>query len=99
MNAAVVSPAPSLQPLHGTTLPFSSLEQFKPDDIADSLTVIEGEYYSEITQADYIAHLHGTPITAHIASASEINNRLVNWVKLHITRSGNENAFLQMSCR
>ena len=89
MNVVVVSPTPSLQPLQGTTLPSSSLEHFKPGDIADSLTVIEGEFYSKITQADYIAHVRGTPITSHIASASKINNRLVNWVKLHIIRSGN----------
>jgi len=89
MNVVVVSPAPSLRPLHGTTLPSSSLEQFKPGDIAGSLTVIEGEFYSKITQADYIAHVRGTPITTHIASASKINNRLVNWVKLHIIRSEN----------
>jgi hypothetical protein len=89
MNVVVVSPTLSIQPLHGTTLPSSSLEQFKPDDIADSLTVIEGEFYSKITQADYIAHVRGTPITTHIASASKINNCLVNWVKLHIVRSGN----------
>jgi len=88
MNVVVVSPTPSLQPLHGMTLPSSSLEQFKPEDIADSLTVIEGEFYSKITQADYIAHLRGMPIPMHIASASKINNRLVNWVKLHIIRSG-----------
>jgi hypothetical protein len=88
MNVVVVSPTPSLQTLHGTTLP-SSIEQFKPEDIADSLTVIEGEFYSKITQADYVAHVRGTPITTHIASASKINNRLVNWVKLHIIRSGN----------
>lgn len=87
MNIVVVSPAPSLQTSHGTTLPSSSLEQFKPEDIADSLTVIEGEFYSKITQADYIAHVRG-PIPMHIASASKINNRLVNWVKLHIIRSG-----------
>jgi hypothetical protein len=89
MNFFVPSPALSVQPLHGTTLPSPSLEQFKPEDIADSLTVIEGEFYSKITQADYIAHVRGTPITTHIASASNINNRLVNWVKLHVIRSGN----------
>lgn len=86
MNVVVVSPTPSLLPLHGTTLP-SSLEQFKPEDIADSLTVIEGEFYRKITQADYIAHVQGTPITTHIETASKINNRLANWVKLHIIRS------------
>jgi hypothetical protein len=88
LNVIVLSPTPTLQTLHGAALP-SSLEQFKPEDIADSLAVIEGEFYSKITQADYIAHLRGTPITTHIASASKINNRLVNWVKLHIIRSGN----------
>ena len=102
INVVVVSPTPSLQPLHGTTLPPSSLEHFKPEDIADSLTVIEGEFYSKITQADYIAHVRGKPITTHIASASKINNRLVNWVKLHIIGSENicfgEHVCL-MSCR
>ncbi len=88
MNVAFASPTMSLQPLHETTLPSSSLEQFKPEDIADSLSVIEGEFYSKITHADYIAHVRGTPITTHIASATEINNRLVNWVKIHIVRSG-----------
>ncbi len=89
MNVVVVSPIRPSQPLHGTTLPSSSLEQFKPEDIADSLSVIEGEFYSKVTQADYIAHVRGTPITTHIASATKINNRLVNWVKLYIVRSGN----------
>ncbi|SRR6266852_1015089 len=89
MNVVIVSPTPSLQPLDGTASPSSSLEQFKPEDIADSLTEIEGEFYSKITEADYIAHVRGTPITTHIASASKINNRLVNWVKLYIMRSGN----------
>lgn len=88
MNVVIVSPTPSLQSLHGTTLPSSSLEQFKPSDIAESLTAIEGEFYSKITQADYIAHVRGTPITTHIASACKINNRLVNWVKWHVIRSG-----------
>lgn len=83
MNVVVVSRTPSL---HGTTLPSSSLEQFKPEDIAKSLTVIEGEFYSKITEADYIAHVRGTPITKHIASARNVNKSLVNWVRLHIMR-------------
>ena len=86
MNVVVVSRTPSL---HGTTLPSSSLEQFKPEDIAKSLTVIEGEFYSKITEADYIGHVRGTPITTHIASARNIHKSLVNWVRLHIMRSVN----------
>jgi len=89
MNVTVVSPTPSLQSWHGTTLPSSSVEQFKPEDIADSLAVIEGELYSKITEADYIAHVRRKPITTHIASASKINDCLVNWVKLDIIGSGN----------
>ena len=85
MNIVVVSRTPSL---HGT-LPSLSLEQFKPKDIADSLTVIEGEFYSKITEADYIAHVRGTPITTHIASARNIHKSLVNWVRLHVMRSVN----------
>jgi hypothetical protein len=64
----------------------SSPEQFKARDIAVSLSVVEGECYSEITQADYIAHLRGTPITAHIAFTTKTNNRLMNWVKMRILR-------------
>jgi hypothetical protein len=96
MNIAVVSPIspPRPQPLRETTSP-SSLEHYKPEDIAKSLSVIEGEFYNEITQADYIAHLRGTPITTHIASAASINNRLVNWVKGKIWRSGNVVCFFQ----
>lgn len=90
MNVVVVSPTSPSQPLHGTTLPSPTPEHFKPEDIANSLSVIEGEFYSKITQADYIAHLRGTPITTHIASATRMNNRLVNWVKVKIVwRSGN----------
>ena len=89
MNVAVLSPVspPRSQPQRETTLP-SSLEHYKPEDIAKSLSVIEGEFYSEITEADYIAHLRGRPITTHIASAAKINDRLVNWVKGKICRSG-----------
>jgi hypothetical protein len=85
MIVVVVSPTSPPQSLLGTTLP-SSLEQFKPEDIAHSLSVIEGESCSKITQADYIAHLRGTPITMHIDSATKINNRLLNWVKMKIWR-------------
>jgi hypothetical protein len=96
MNVDVVSPIspPRPQPLRETTLSYS-LEHYKPEDIANSLSVIEGEFYSEITQADYIAHLRGTPITTHISSAARINNRLVNWVKGKIWRSGNVVYFFQ----
>jgi hypothetical protein len=85
INVVFVSPTSPPQLLHGKTLP-SSLEQFKPEDIANSLSMIEGEFYSKITQADYIAHLRGTPITTHIDSATKINNRLLNWVKMKIWR-------------
>jgi son of sevenless-like protein len=90
MNVVVVSPTSPSQPVRGTTLPPTSPEQFKPEDIANSLSVIEGEFYSKITQADYIAHLRGTPVTKHIASATEINNRLVNWVKVKIIWSSED---------
>jgi hypothetical protein len=91
INAIVVSPTPSLQPSHGTTSSSSSsLERFKPEDIADALAVIEGELYSKITEFDYIAHVRGTPATTRITSASKINGHLVNWVKLDIIGSGND---------
>jgi len=89
MNVVVVPPTSPLQQPYDMKSP-SSPEQFKAGDIALSLSVIEGEYYSKITQADYIAHLRGKPITKHIESATKVNNRLVNWVKTKIVRSGNE---------
>jgi hypothetical protein len=61
-----------------------SPEKVKAVDIAISLSVIEGDYYSKITQSDYIAHLQGAPITNHIEYATELNNRLVSWVKKKI---------------
>ncbi|KAI0287928.1 ras guanine nucleotide exchange factor domain-containing protein [Russula brevipes] len=84
LNVVVPSPRPlPLRPQQRPSSP-SSPEQFKARDIAVSLSVIEGECYSEITQADYMAHLRGTPITAHIASTTKTNNRLMNWVKMRI---------------
>ena len=77
-----------LQPSHGHRrgLPRSP-GRFKPTDIAHSLTVIEGECYAKISQADYVAHLRGT-VSEHIEFARKINNRLVNWVTSKILRSG-----------
>ena len=99
MNAAVASrtSSPQPQPLQATTLLPPSLDHYKPEDIATSLSTIEGEFYSKITQIDYIAHLQGMPITTHIASATKINNRLVNWVKGKIWRSGSVCLFLTKS--
>ena len=88
MNVVVVSPTPSSLPLPPPGAKSPSLEQFRAEDIAKSLSVIEGEAYSKITQADYIAYLQGTPITMHIATAIETNKRLVSWVKGKIWRSG-----------
>jgi len=88
MNIIVTSPSSSTKSHHETRSPPLSPEQFKPGDIAISLSLIEGDHYSKITQADYIAHLRGTSITNHIESATKINNRLVNWVKTKILRSG-----------
>ncbi|KAH9171468.1 ras guanine nucleotide exchange factor domain-containing protein [Lactarius sanguifluus] len=57
--------------------------QIKAADIALSLTVIEGEHYAEISQADYVAHLRGA-ISKHVELATKVNNRLVNWIKKKI---------------
>jgi son of sevenless len=63
-----------------------SLGQIKAVDIAISLSVIEGDCYSKITQADYVAHIRGAPITKHIEFAIELNNRLSSWVKTKILK-------------
>jgi hypothetical protein len=88
MDVVVTPPSPPSRPSLGGFGPQAplALDQIKAGDIAISLSVIEGEYYSKITQADYIAHLHGTPITKHIEWAIELNNRLANWVKKTILR-------------
>jgi hypothetical protein len=85
MNVDVTPSTPSLQLSLGIGSSFS-LDQINAVDIAISLSMIEGEYYSKITQADYIAHLRGEPITKHIECAIELNNRLSNWVKEKILR-------------
>jgi hypothetical protein len=56
------------QPTLGMRHPFS-LDQVKALDIAVSLSVIKGDYYGKISQADYISHLRGRPITKHIECA------------------------------
>jgi hypothetical protein len=85
MNVVVKHPSPRSQPSLGIGSPLS-LNQIRAVDIAKSLSVIEGEYYSKITQADYIAHLRGEPITMHIECATELTNRLSSWVKEKILR-------------
>lgn len=87
MNVVIVFPASPTRS-HCSTKPPPSPEKIKAGDIAISLSVIEGDCYNMITQADYIAHLRGTSITEHIESATQINNRIVNWVKMNIMRSG-----------
>ena len=82
MDVVVAPPVSPSQPSSGHGSP-SSPDQFKAPDIALSLTVIEGERYAEISQADYVAHLRGATST-HIESATKVNNRLVNWVKQNI---------------
>jgi hypothetical protein len=85
VNVVVTLPSPRSQPSLGIGSPLS-LDQIKPVDIATSLSVIEGEYYSKITQADYIAHLRGESITKHIECVTKLNNRLAIWVKRKILR-------------
>jgi hypothetical protein len=86
MNVIIVSPiSPTRSQCEIRQLP--SPERIKAGDIAISLSVIEGGYYNQITQADYIAHLRGSSITKHIESTTQMNNRLVNWVKMKILRS------------
>jgi hypothetical protein len=84
MDVVVAPPVSPSQPSsrHRPGSP-SSPVQFKAPDIALSLTVIEGERYAEISQADYVAHLRGA-VSKHIESATKVNNRLVNWVKQNI---------------
>ncbi|KAI0262880.1 hypothetical protein BC834DRAFT_939214, partial [Gloeopeniophorella convolvens] len=84
--ASPASPASATRIRHGTGTP-SSPEQIKAVDIAHALTIIEGDCYNEITQADYIAHIIGTPFTNHIETATKTNNRLVNWVKTKVLSS------------
>jgi len=88
MNAASpASPVSPLQTTSGQSLgPPPPLDQIKALDIACSLTVIEGERYAEISQADYVAHLTGAT-SKHIESATKVNNRLGNWVKKKILGS------------
>ncbi|KAI0255389.1 hypothetical protein BJV78DRAFT_1279551 [Lactifluus subvellereus] len=83
MNAVTTPPTQSSRLSYGIGSPLSP-EKIKAVDIAISLSVIEGDYYSKITQADYIAHLRGAPITNHIECATKLNNRLVSWVKKKI---------------
>jgi NAD/NADP transhydrogenase alpha subunit len=85
INVVVISPTSPTRP-HPETGPPPSLDQIKPGDIAISLALIEGDCYNKITEVDYIAHLRGVSITKHIESATSINNRLVNWVKMKIVR-------------
>ena len=87
MNVVIVFPTSPTRS-HDSTRLLPSPEKIKAGDIAISLSVIEGNCYNKITQADYIAHLRGSPITEHIGSATQINNRIVNWVKMNILRSG-----------
>jgi hypothetical protein len=87
MNVVVVFPTSPTRSYYNAKPP-PSPEKIKAVDIAISLSVIEGDCYNKITQADYIAHLRGTSITEHIKSATKINNRIVNWVKMNILRSG-----------
>src|SRR6267142_233569 len=87
MNVVIVFPTSPTRS-HYSTKPPPSPEKIKAGDIAISLSVIEGDCYNKITQADYIAHLRGTSISDHIESATQINNRIVNWVKMNILRSG-----------
>jgi hypothetical protein len=87
MNVVIVFPTSPTQSQYSIKLP-TSPEKIKAGDIAISLSVIEGDCYNKITQADYMAHLRGTSITDHIESATQINNRIVNWVKMNILRSG-----------
>ncbi|KAH9057104.1 ras guanine nucleotide exchange factor domain-containing protein [Lactarius deliciosus] len=84
MDVVAAPPASPLQPSGGHRPgPPPSPNQIKAADIALSLTVIEGEHYAEISQADYVAHLRGA-ISKHIEIATKVNNRLVNWIKKKI---------------
>ncbi|KAH9039389.1 ras guanine nucleotide exchange factor domain-containing protein [Lactarius hengduanensis] len=84
MDVVAAPPVSPLQPSGGHRPgPPPSPNQFKAADIALSLTVIEGEHYAEISQADYVAHLRGA-ISKHVEFATKVNNRLVNWIKKKI---------------
>jgi hypothetical protein len=85
MNVIIVSPITPTRSHEVRRTP--APERIKAGDIAISLSVIEGDCYNQITQADYMAHLRGKSITKHIESATQMNNRLVNWVKSKILRS------------
>lgn len=76
------SPVSPLQTGQNSGPPLSP-DQIKAPDIALSLTVIEGERYAQISQADYVAHLNGA-VSKRIESATKVNNRLVNWIKKRI---------------
>jgi hypothetical protein len=69
------------QPSLGSSL---TLDKVKAVDIALSLSMIEGDIYGKITQADYIAHLREAPMTRHIECATRLNNRVDSWVKKKI---------------
>jgi hypothetical protein len=83
MNVVVTHLLPRSQPSL-ESLPSLEIVKIKAVDIAISLSVIEGDLYNKITQADYIAYLRGAPISEHIKSVTQLNNRVESWVKKKI---------------
>lgn len=87
MDAIVASPvSPSQLSGEHSPGPPPSPGQFKAPEIALSLTVIEGERFAAISQADYVTHIGGAN-SKRIESVIKVNNRLVNWVKKKVLGS------------
>lgn len=79
---------PTYSWLHQAKIPsssfvFSQTTPRRPADgreIAIGLMLCESDHFSRIITSDFIYHLRGQP-EIHIHAASDLNNRIVNWVK------------------
>lgn len=57
-----------------------------PRDVAECLTLVEGEAYDKILPADYIAQVLALSVANHVEAASATNNKIGYWVKWSILR-------------
>ena len=72
-DSRLLSPASSVADIPGSN-------DMSPQDFAVALTILEGEVYEKILPADYIACIRRLPGN-RVDKASEINKRIVVWVK------------------
>ncbi|KAG6861734.1 hypothetical protein C0995_012738 [Termitomyces sp. Mi166 len=59
----------------------SRTSEMTPNDLAIALTLLEGDRYSAILPADYIAHLSRRTRSHSVEAAYLTNNKIVLWVK------------------